>query len=148
MRRYHGELVTAAAIIVLAAYIFWDASSLPASGGLLPMFSTGSIIVLSLYWMTSVTVRRTIALREHIPFDWSYDNMKPMVVLALTLGYVLAIDPVGYFGTTTLYVVVTSVALGMRNWRSIALTLVILLPLMYGFFVMFLGARLPTGLFV
>lgn len=149
MRRYQGELVTAAAIIALAGWIFWDAHGLPSGGGLFPMFAAGSTIVLGLYWMASVVLRRSEeSLHERLPFDWSYDNLKPMVVFALTLGYVASIDILGYFATTTLFILVTSIALGMRRARSIVVTLVVLLPVMYAFFVMFLGAQLPRGLLI
>jgi len=34
---------------------------------------------------------------------------------------------------------------GVRNWRLVGLTLIVVMPLNYLFFVTFLGARLPPG---
>lgn len=145
MRRYQGEVITAAVFVVLAAYVIWDASRLPTGASLFPIFSAASILALSLYRIGSATLRRKPELREKLRFDWSYANMKPMAVFALTIGYVWLISILGYFSATLLYFIAGSLTLGMRNWRSLALTAGIMLPFIYGLFVLVLGARMPQG---
>jgi len=54
----------------------------------------------------------------------------------------------GFFTSTALYFIFTSFFFGVRNYKSLFLTLIILIPLMYGFFVIFLKTNLPKGIII
>jgi hypothetical protein len=146
MPRYVGEIITASAITLIAGYIFWYSASLPAGGGLFPQFAATCTVLLSLYWIATACLRRRDPDRsEAVDFTPTYEKLKPLIVIAASIAYVVLIFVVGFFVATTLFVVAVCAVLGVRNWRMVGLTLVILMPLVYLFFVSFLGARLPTG---
>lgn len=148
MRRYWGEVITCLVFIALASYVVWLAWDLPSGGGHFPIFAAGWIIILSAYWLVMAVWDRSGESGQRIVFDWSYDNMKPMVVLLATIGYVLVIFVLGYFTATALFLLVGAALLGMRNWRALALTAAVLLPTLYAFFVLFLGTSLPRGVLI
>jgi hypothetical protein len=146
MPRYVGEIITAAAISQIAGFFFWYSASLPAGGGLFPQFATGCMILLAIYWAVAAFLRRGEPGRgEPIDFRLTYEKFKPVIAVAATVAYVFLMFVVGFFVTTTLYVVAISIILGVRNWRLVGLTLIVVVPLIYVFFVTFLGARLPSG---
>ena len=69
-------------------------------------------------------------------------------VTVAVIVYVIAIFELGYFVSSALFLVGTSVLVGIRNMRAIVLTGVVLFPLMYVFFELFLHANLPQGLLI
>lgn len=146
MPRYVGELVTAAAIILVAGYILWLSQPLPAGGGLFPSFAAVCTILLSLYWIWDAARNRDDPARaETIVFDTGFEALKPMLALAASIAYVALMSVAGFFLTTTLFLIGVSLMLGVRSRRMILLTVIILMPLIYAFFIAFLGARLPQG---
>ena len=52
----------------------------------------------------------------------------------------------GYFLSTTLFLVAASLFLGIRNYRVLLITILILIPSMYAFLVWELQATLPQGI--
>ena len=146
MPRYVGELITAIVIILVAGGVLWLSRPLPAGGGLFPGFASVCTILLSLYWIgEAVKNRHQPARAEKVDIDLGFEAQKPMFALAASIAYVAMITVAGFFLTTTLFLIGVSLLLGVRNWRMILLTAIILMPLIYGFFVTFLGARLPQG---
>jgi len=146
MPRYVGEIVTAAVISLIALYIVWYASSLPAGGGMFPTFAATCTILLAIYWsMIALMKRRERVRGEHVDFSLTYERLKPIIAVVATIAYVVLMFALGFFTTTALYIVAMCLVLGVRNWRTVAYTMVVVLPLIYVFFVTFLGARLPTG---
>lgn len=146
MRRYWAEAITSGSFIAIAAWVVFTAIDLPAGAGYFPIFSAVSVIALSAFWFISALMRRTPHLREKLSFDFSYDNFKPLFMLLLTVASIPVIFFLGYFVTTAIYFVVGALLLGVRDWRIVGLTALIMMPLMYGFFILFLGTHLPKGL--
>jgi hypothetical protein len=72
--------------------------------------------------------------------------MKPLLIVVFSVIYVLAMFWLGYFAASILFLGLTVWMVGVRSIRAIALTAVILFPLMYVFFVVFLRANLPKGI--
>ena len=72
--------------------------------------------------------------------------MKPLIICGVSIIYVLAIFEIGYFTSTVLFLISAPVLVGVRSPRAIVLTGIILLPVMYAFFVLFLQANLPKGI--
>lgn len=146
MPRYVGEIVTAAAISLIAGWIFWYASDLPAGGGLFPQFAAVCTILLSVYWAaTALLKRRDPACREWVDLWPTFETLKPIIAVVATIAYVWLMFVLGFFVTTTLFVIAVTLLLGVQNWRLVAVTLIVVLPLIYVFFVTFLGTRLPSG---
>ncbi|WP_026379468.1 tripartite tricarboxylate transporter TctB family protein [Afifella pfennigii] len=146
MPRYVGEIITALCILAIAGLVIWHAADLPAGGGNFPIFAAASTIVLCLYWIAmALAGRRQPERAAPVDFDFGFDNLKPIIVVVLTIFYVALMFPVGFFTMTAIYLVGISALLGVRNWLMLGATLAVVMPLIYLFFVSFLGARLPQG---
>ena len=75
-------------------------------------------------------------------------NFRPYIILSISIIYVILIIQLGFFVSTIIYFIISSFYLGVKNYKHIFVTLIILIPLMYGFFVIFLKTSLPKGLLI
>ena len=167
-----GLRIAAVCFIAISSYICAEAIEFPVGGGTFPLFAAGSAIVLCFFmlagtfpewsdrirnallrsggaagkWLADMFRRRDAGQDAKITFDFSYDRIKPLIVCGVSVLYVLAIFELGYFTSTVLFLVGSTVLVGVRNPFAIALTGIILLPAMYAFFVLFLQANLPKGI--
>ena len=146
-----GSLIAHVAFIAIAAYIIWVARELPAGGDMMPVFAACGVIVFSLYNIAKEVIERRRGsdsndsrLAEPGGGRW----LRVVLVFAITVAYVFLVFRLGYFVSTLLFLGSSAASLGVRRWRTIALTAIILLPLMYGFFVLGLGVNLPRGILI
>ena len=158
MPGYHttGTVIIYALFVALAGYVIWVASDLPSGGGIMPIFAASGVIMLSLVRILR-DVRAALAadtlgfmLNEELDGASSFDArvFRMLAVLVLSALYVYAIFLLGYFAATAVFICVGAVVLGVRDWKSITITVLVLLPAMYAFFIMFLGANLPKGMLI
>ena len=167
-----GARIAPICFIAISTYICVVAVEFPDGGGTFPVFAAGSAIVLCLImlavsfpeltdrirsflkrsdrtgakWLASMFRRQDADQDRRITFDFSFANMKPLLLAVLTVIYVLAMFWLGYFATSFLFLFMAAWMVGIRNIRAIALTAIILFPVMYGFFIVFLHANLPKGI--
>ncbi len=167
-----GTRIAAVCIIALSLYVWAEASEFPVGGGTFPLFTAGSAIVLCLImlagtfpewadtirnflkrsdrpggkWLASMFRRKGAGRDARIVFDFSYGKMKPLLMVVFSVIYVLAMFELGYFAASILFLFMATWMVGIRSLRAIALTAVILFPLMYVFFVVFLRANMPQGI--
>ncbi len=150
MRAYliAGPVIVYGLFVALAAYIIWIAHDMPSGGGVMPIFAASGVIALSLVRIVrdlrSVLARRLANIE--MPFDLRVFRVIGM--FALSAGYLFAIFILGYFTSTLLFLSLGALLLGVRDWRALVIAVLALIPLMYGFFVLFLGANLPRGLLI
>lgn len=148
MPRYWGERITAVAIIGLALFFADMSTEFPAGGGTFPQFAAAGVILLSLLLILDSFVRRTPEAEEPVDFKLSYQRLKPLLLTVLVVVYVLAIFRLGYFAASFLFLVISTLMIGIRNYKAIAVTAAILFPVMYVFFEIFLNANLPQGVLI
>jgi hypothetical protein len=167
-----GTRIAAVCFIAISLYVWAEAIEFPVGGGTFPLFTAGSAIVLCLImlagsfpewadnirnflkrsdlpggkWLASMFRRGDADRDARITFDFSYGKMKPLLIVVFSVIYVLAMFWLGYFAASILFLGLTVWMVGVRSIRAIALTAVILFPLMYVFFVVFLRANLPKGI--
>jgi hypothetical protein len=141
-----GTRIAAVCFIFISAYICADAIEFPVGGGTFPLFAASSAIVLCLVMLVGTFLRKGADHDAPITFDFSYERMKPLVICGVSIIYVLAIFEIGYFTSTVLFLIGAPALVGVRSPRAIVLTGIILLPVMYAFFVLFLHANLPKGI--
>ena len=146
MRKSWGIRISAGVFILLSAYLGRVALEFPAGGETFPLFSTGGIALLSVFLI--VLSFSTGHGSDKVVFDLSFARLKPFLLAALTFVYILAIFEIGYFVSSAVFLVVATILLGIRNYWAVVATGVILFPAMYAFFVLFLRAQLPTGIFI
>ncbi len=145
MPRYWGERISAAAFIAFSVYIGYMALDFPAGGGTFPLFAAAGAVLLSLMIVLDTFIKKRPATAATAGPALSYHRLKPLVLTIIVVIYVLAIFRLGYFTASVLFLFASTLAVGIRNYRTIALTGVILFPLMYLFFEILLQANLPQG---
>ena len=84
--------------------------------------------------------------RSKIKTDKNFNNFRPYIITIITILYALSILIIGFFISTILYLIASSYYLGVKNFKNILITLIFLIPLMYGFFVIFIKTNLPKGI--
>jgi hypothetical protein len=146
MRKYWGERIVALLCICLSVYFGWLALEFPAGGGTFPFFAAGGTIFLSLIMLANSFLSKKPKFRERMKFDFSYSTMKPVIMCFLVALHMWSMFHIGYFTSCFLFLAVATLMVGIRNYRAILGTAVILFPSMYAFFVLFLKARLPRGI--
>ena len=116
---------------------------------MMPIFAASGIIVFS---VAQIVREISYARRHHEPVrifpTVSAGFLRALLILAITAAYVASMFFVGYFVTTFLFIFAAAYALGVKSLRAIALTACILVPLLYAFFILFLGAHLPSGVLI
>ena len=139
-----GERIAAVLCAAFAFYMMSLAWSFPAGGNLFPVFACIAIIVTS-----SLMLVRTVVSPDvfDMPFQpkVTRNQLAPIIATVATVVYVWAIFQVGYYTSTLIYLVAFTLAIGIRDFKAIAITAVLTLPLMYVFFELFLQAGMPTG---
>lgn len=145
MSRIAGERVAGLLVVAAGLYMGWLALDFPAGGSQFPLFTCAMAVLIGLL-MIVTTFLKPALYEGSIEFDFSYGELKPIVVAVLAVLYVLAIFRLGYYVSSALFLVLTTWLVGIRSAKMIALTAVILFPLMYLFFEAFLQADLPRGI--
>lgn len=146
MPGYWGIRIAAAVYIVFSLYVGDKALDFPAGGGTFPLFAEACTILISLILIAQSFRPSFKEKAGRIDFRLTYSRVKPLLLLGLSILYVLAIFELGYFASTLVFLFAASWLVGMRELKPIAITAVVLIPLMYAFFVVFLQAPLPKGI--
>lgn len=140
------DRITAVICILIGIYVTTVAWDFPTGGGEFPVFCGIATIFLALVMIAETFSKKYSRRNVRAVWPTTWSQWKPMVVLALAVTYIPMIFVIGYFTATLSFLVLTTLVLGIRNYKAIGLTAVILLPLMYFFFVGFLQAQLPRGI--
>ena len=143
-----GERLCVVVFILQAAYGGVLASEFPHGGGISPLFSLYGMIFLSLIMLAETVFKRKPGDEQKIDFTLTFEKMKPLLVCLLVIAYLYLIFELGYYTSTVVFLIASTVLVGVRNYKAILLTGVILFPLMYAFFELFLQANLPMGILI
>ena len=108
---------------------------------LLPTFCAVSIIIFTI--LDYFQNKETYKLKKNINI-----NFRPYIILIISFFYVLSILVLGFFVSTIIFFILSSYYLGVKNFKHIFFTLIILIPFMYIFFSLFLKTNLPTGFLI
>ncbi len=141
-----GPRITGLVCIVLSLYFGNLALDFPAGGGTFPIFAAGGTIILSLMLIVSSFFKTGDAGDKMFRIDMSYSALKPPILIVLSILYIVGITEIGYFVSSIVFLYITTYAVGIRNFKAVTLTGIILFPSMYGFFVFLLHAQLPAGI--
>lgn len=137
------------AVVLMAGCLYFgrEAMEFPMDGGYFPLFALAGIFVFSVYLLVlSLLPRRDTAQapKEEKAIGKGF-NYRPFVLFWILVLQVLFMREIGYFLSTTLFLVAASLFLGIRNYRVLLITILILIPSMYAFLVWGLQATLPQG---
>lgn len=140
MKRKTSDLISSVFLIILSAAGLAECRNLSSSAAIMPTFTLVAILLLSAIQL--------IMLRK-VPNESIEINFKRMgTVLALLLVYVLAMDMIGYYVCTYLFVLGIMWAFGVRKTKSF-----FLIPAAFCLFVWIVFAKglsisLPEGLLI
>ena len=148
MTKEWGEYISQAVIILFCSWVIWTGSEYPFGGNFQSNFAAYGTIMLSLAVVYQTFRNRAKQLAAKIEFNFSFYGLKAWVMAVAVFVYVLLIFQLGYFTATAVYLVATSYLTGLRDLKLVAITAAILIPLMYGFFEIFLQAGLPEGILI
>jgi hypothetical protein len=141
-----GTRITGLVCIALALYFGNLAKDFPANGGTFPIFAAAGTIILSLIMMATSFYKTGAIANKMIYLDLGYSQLKPIMLVVLSVLYIIAIVEIGYFVSSIFFLFLTTYAVGIRDLKAVVLTGIILFPTMYGFFVLLLKAQLPQGI--
>ena len=142
-----GERLAAVLCSAAALYMMnlsWD---FPAEGNLFPIFSCGAIVAIGVLMIIRTYVSPDV-FAGAFNMRPTMDHARPLLLTAGVVIYVLLIFELGYYTTSLLFLVALSLAVGVRDFKVIALTAIVAFPLMYAFFELFLNAQLPRGILI
>jgi hypothetical protein len=145
MTRLMGDILTVVAMMAASVWVISVSSEFPAGGDIMPLFCAFGVIFLSVCMLVEAFLNKREVLIEKISLDLSYSYRKPYILLVLSLLYFGIIFLVGYYVSTFIFLMTASYVIGVRRYRFMLVTALILLPAMYAFFELFLQTRLPTG---
>jgi hypothetical protein len=142
MDKKRRERIIAIFLMAGSIYLGWQAREFPMDGSYFPLFTLGGIFLLSLYLLILSFFTKESAVKE----EKKEFNFRPFVLFAILIVQILFVKEIGYFFSSALFLVAASLYLGIRNYRLLILTVLILIPSMYVFFVWGLQANLPQGI--
>jgi hypothetical protein len=141
-----GPRIVGGTCIMLALYFRNLALDFPAGGGILPIFTMGGIIFLSIILIVASFRTKYAAGEKMLHLDVSYNGLKPPILIMLWVLYIISITEIGYFVSSIAFLYITTYAAGIRNFKAVTITGIILFPSIYAFFVFLLHAQLPQGI--
>ncbi len=142
-----GERIAAGLCISFALFMAWTAWNFPAAGDQFPLFSCGSIILISILMILRTFLQPGV-FTQKFEFGIKFEDLKPLIITVIVVLYVRAIFELGYYTSSFIFLIFMTLFVGVRNYKMIALTAVILFPLMYAFFELFLRADMPRGILI
>jgi len=148
MSKLWAERLTAIGMIIAAGYIYFESQELPFTSGDFPVFTAIVVIILALAMIVRSFVTHDEKLSGHVNFDFSYTAWKPAFVLIIAVLYALAVFRIGFYTSSIIFFFIVTFMTGIRNFKVMAATAVVLFPLMYVFFTWGLEADLPQGLLI
>ncbi len=145
MKKKWRERIIALSLMGGSLYLGWLARDFPLDGGFFPLFSLACIFLLSVYLFT-LSFFPEQGIKEERDKEKKSFHYKPFILFGILILQILLIKKIGYFVSTALFLAAASLFLGIRNYRILLFTILILIPAMYLFFVWGLQANLPRGI--
>lgn len=153
MKRYiHHDVFISLVLIAFSVVFLWTSKNFPDLSGVFPQFFLVVLIVLAaivLYRAVkeSARVNDLRAKGEEVSPDLTLSSISlPMQGWACVLAYSLAIHYIGFFVSTTVFMVLFMLFLGIRKWPQILLPTIGTDVFLYLLFVRQLKLSLPSGL--
>ena len=140
-----SKILTSVILIAISVYVWITSDEFPADGNQLPQFC--AVIAIAILFV--MLIKDLMGTHDkRVTFDFSYHANKHFVLLFLSILYVISIFFLGYYFSTTIFLILGCFLVGVRNSKAVILTVIVALPVMYAFFELFLQAGLPRGLII
>ena len=142
MSLFVGRITTWICLIGVAAFVWFESDEFPANGHQLPQFC--AIVAICIMLLMLLKEFKNID-KKKVKMELSYQANKHFFIFLFSIFYVITIFFVGYYVSTILFIIFGCLLVGVRQLKTIVITTVVTLPLMYAFFELFLQAGLPRG---
>ncbi len=153
-KHLHYDVYVGAFLIVLSTALFPMTFKFPDTAGIFPQFILVVLFILGAYTLfygmsETKAERKKIEAGEQIEslFSWK-SNKLPLLGYALIVIYILLIDVLGFFTSTTIFMIGYMLFLNMRKPLTLVLVTIGVDCFVYVLFVMQLKLNLPSGLFI
>lgn len=135
------ELVVALVVVAFAALGLVEASGFPRASSYLPTAVLGLTCLLGLAW----AAQSVLALRREPPtIRVDRTEARRLITLAVLAPlYVLAIEQIGFFTSTFVFLPLAGFALGYTSLRGLAVSTLAFMALLYAVFGLLLRTPLP-----
>lgn len=148
MTKIWAERLTAVGMIVFAGFFIIQSTGLPSTSGAFPKFTEYLIIALALVMIVRSYLTHDEKFSGDVRFDFSYTGLKPVFVMIVSIFYAYAVFKAGFYVSSIVFFFLVTYMTGIRNYKAMGGTAVVLFPLMYAFFNIALGADLPRGFLI
>ena len=141
MKSHTVDRLASVALIALALVVYYAASQFPAHAPDAARYT--KFIACTLGVLSALLLVTTRPKESSV--TW-FASLRPwLVTVVLTLAYIFAIQPLGFYLTSAVYVPLLAAALGLRRWGLIVLSTAALLVLVWLVFQKFLMVPIPMG---
>lgn len=155
MKNYIHYDVIIGSIVTLLAFVFYPLTKkFPGTAYLFPQFVLIVLGLLGIYTLVSGIISTKKARKEisegktvDDPFQWVHNKLPMAGYLGIVL-YVLAIEPLGFFTATSIFLILYMLFLRVRKPLTLVLVTLGVDVFVYVLFVMQLNLSLPEGLFI
>ena len=155
MKRYIDRDIWAGGFLtLLAAYVLITASSFKGESKVFPLFVAALLLVASVVVVYG-GVKKTQKIRgsadpelEQTMKEDAAERQMALVSFLFCVGYVLLIVPLGFFLSTTVFLVTYMLYLGVRKWKTIVAVALCTDIVLYFLFVSQMRVMLPKGILI
>ena len=155
MKKYvDADVIVSIFLIMVSAYVFVDARRFPADSGMGPMICSVLLVIGSLFILYA-GLKKTREFRKNAATEMvekKRTEVKELgvsfVSLAFCVGYVLLIPRLGFFVSTTIFMIAFMLYLNVRNYALILIITLGLNVILYFLFITQLNVRLPQGILI
>lgn len=148
----HQDVWIGGGLTVLCTALFLYTRSFPGQTGIFPRFALGCLIFLGVFTLVNGLKktkkdRAVLAEGGTVTRDFTWQECKlPAAGYLLMVLYVIAIKPVGFFASTTVFMLVYMWFLKIRKPAVLALVTICVDIFLYALFVFGLKLPLPRGI--
>ena len=155
MKKYvDADVIVSIFLILVSVYVFVDARSFPADSGLGPMICSVLLVIGSLF-VLHAGLKKTRDFRKNATAEMVEkkrtevkDLGVSLVSLAFCVGYLLLIPRLGFFASTTIFMISFMLYLNVRNYALILIITLGINAILYFLFITQLNVRLPKGILI
>ena len=142
-RGIQSDRLLALVLMAFSAIVFLYARDWQMEAGLYPRAIAVIIFALSSFMLIKPKEKKRKTPGSM--FKEAIANKETFFVVVLTVVFIMVIEPVGFFVALPIYIVLTQLLLGSRDWKNIALSAVSTTVFVYLVFVVMLSIRIPVA---
>ncbi|MGI6169196.1 MAG: tripartite tricarboxylate transporter TctB family protein [Christensenellales bacterium] len=152
-KSFHQDLIIPSLGLIIGGYFLIASQKIIAPSDNFPKVFSMLVLVLSVINLIDAVGqhkkgKKLLAEGAEAPGMICLPEFKiPAIATVGLIAYIVAIQYIGYFLSTAVFMPAMTLSLKYKNWKGIVATTVIMEVFIYLLFVKFLGVRMPHALF-